>query len=316
MKAARMHSRGGPELLQYEDAPKPVAGPGDALVRVFASSITKTELTWDETYRTCDGQPRLPTTIGHEFSGIVEEVATGVTIVKPGEAVYGLCSFCRNGSAAEYVAVQADGLAPKPKLLDHVQAASVPLAALTAWQAFFDHAALAKGQRVLIHGGAGGVGIFAVQLANWIGAHVIATASARNHDFLGELGAHEVLDYTKSRFEDAISDADVVLDTAGGDTLERSWGVPRRGGTLVSIVQPVDSAKAKSAGVRAAFFIVEANRTQLMEIGRLLDTGKLRTHLDTVLPVSQARQAIEHGLEGHARGKIVLRVAAQASTAA
>jgi NADPH:quinone reductase-like Zn-dependent oxidoreductase len=241
----------------------------------------------------------------------VEAVAPGVTVVKPGEAVYGLCSFNRNGSAAEYLAVQADGLARKPKTLDPVAAASVPLAALTAWQAFFDRAQLGKGQRVLIHGGAGGVGIFAVQLANWAGARVITTASTRNREFLIELGAHEVIDYTKTRFEDEVSNADLVLDTVGGETLDRSWGVLKRGGALVSVVQPVDAEKAKAAGVRGVFFIVEPNRTQLIELGGLIDTGKLRTHVDKVLPLSEARQAIEYGLEGHARGKIVLRVVAE-----
>jgi len=309
MKAVRMHRKGGPELLQYEDAPVPGVEAGDALVRVFASSITKTELTWDETYRDSAGRPRTPSTIGHEFSGVVEGVAPGVTIVRPGEAVYGLCSFNRNGSAAEYLAVRADGLAPKPATLDHVAAASVPLAALTAWQTFFDKAPLQKGQRVLIHGGAGGVGIFAVQLANWIGARVIATGSARNHDFLGELGAHEVVDYNTTRFEDAVQDADVVLDTVGGETLDRSWSVLKRGGTLVSIVQPVDAEKAKAAGVRGLFFIVQPNRTQLMEIGKLIDSGRMRTHVDKVFPLGEARRAIEYGLRGHARGKIVLRVA-------
>jgi NADPH:quinone reductase-like Zn-dependent oxidoreductase len=308
-----MHSKGGPELLVYEDAPKPQLQPGDALVRVSASSITKTELTWSETYTACDGTPRIPTIPGHEFSGVVEEITAGVTDVKVGDTVYGLASFCRDGSAAEYIAVRATDLAPKPKTLDHVQAASVPLAALTAWQAFFDHASISKGQRVLIHGAAGGVGTFAVQIASWIGAEVIATASATNHDFVGELGAHEVIDYTKVRFEDQLSDLDMVLDTVGGDTLDRSFGVLRRGGTLVSIVENPSARRAKDLGVRGVFFVVEPNRTQLMEIAHLIDAGKIRPILDTVLPLDQARQAFDIGLSGHARGKIVLRIAGQAA---
>lgn len=317
MKAIRMHSKGGPELLVYEDAPKPQLQPGDALVRVSASSITKTELTWSETYTTCDGTtPRLPTIPGHEFSGVVEEISAGVTDVKVGEAVYGLASFCRDGSAAEYIAIRAADLAPKPKTLDHVQAASIPLAALTAWQAFFDHASVNKGKRVLIHGAAGGVGVFAVQIANWAGAEVIATASASNHDFLGELGAHEVIDYTKVRFEDELSDLDMVLDAVGDDTCDRSFGVLRRGGTLVSVAAEPSAEKAKEFGVHALFFIVEPNRTQLMEIAHLIDAGKIRPILDTVLPLDQARQAFERGLTDHARGKIVLRVAEEAAARA
>ena len=312
MKAIRIYEKGGPEALVYEEAPNPELAPGDALVRVYASSITKTELTWDETYVNEKGEPRTPSIPGHEFSGVVEEVAPGVTSVKPGEAVYGLSSFTRNGTAAEFIAIHAEDLAPKPKTLDHLQAAAVPLAALTAWQAFFTHANLTRGQRVLIHGGAGGVGSFAVQLANWAGANVITTASANNHDFAGKLGAHEVIDYTKFRFENEVSDADVVLDTIGGDTLARSYDVVRQGGRLISIVEKPSAEKMKALGIKGLYFIVEPNRTQLEEIGRLIDTGRLRVILDSVLPLEQTRQAFEQGLKDHSRGKIVLRVAAQA----
>ena len=168
---------------------------------------------------------------------------------------------------------------------------------------------LTRGQRVLIHGGAGGVGSFAVQMANWAGASVITTAAANNHDFVGQLGAHEVIDYAKVRFEDEVSDVNVVLDTIGGSTLERSYGVLRQGGTLVSIVEPPSADKATAQGIKSEFFIVEPNRTQLEEIGRLIDTGRLRVFVDTVLPIEQARQAFEQGLKGHSRGKIVLRIA-------
>ena len=316
MKAIRIHEKGGPEVLVYEDAPKPALMPGDALVRVFASAITKDGLIWDATYQTDKGEPRTPSIPGHEFSGVVEELAPGAAGVALGEEVYGLASFYRDGSAAEFIAVHAEDLAPKPKTLDHIQAAGVPLAALTAWQALFRHAGLARGQSVLIHGGAGGVGSFAVQLANWVGANVITTAAGNNHDFVGQLGAHEVIDYEKFRFEDELSDVDVVLDTIGGDTLERSYAVVSQGGTLVSIVDSPSAEKAKSLGIRALFFIVEPNRTQLEEIGRLIDTGRVRSFVDTVLPLEQARQAFEQGLKGHSRGKIVLRVAGQVARSA
>jgi NADPH:quinone reductase-like Zn-dependent oxidoreductase len=260
MKAIRMHSPGGPELLVYEEAPRPVLQPGDALVRVFASAITKDELSWAETYQACDGKPRLPSIPGHELSGVVEALASGVKEVEVGNAVYALASFCRDGSAAEYIAIRAADLAPKPRTLDHLQAASVPLAALTAWQALFDHATVSSGQRVLIHGAAGGVGTFAVQLASWKGAEVIATASARNHEFLRELGASKLIDYTKERFEDVTSGVDAVLDTIGGETLSRSWGVLRAGGTLVSITGPVSADQTAQPGVKGVFFIVEPIR--------------------------------------------------------
>ena len=226
MKAVRLHSRGGPEQLVYEDAPLPDPAAGEVRVRVFAAGITPTELTWDATYQTPDGRDRLPSIPGHDVSGVVEALGRGVTGVSPGDAVYGLIDFPRDGSAAEFVAVPAAHLAPKPGTLDHVRAAAVPLSALTAWQALFDHAGLAAGQKVLIHGAAGGVGSFAVQLARWRGAQVSGTTSADDADFLRALGVETVIDYRAARFEDLLRDVDVVLDTVGGETLERSWRVP------------------------------------------------------------------------------------------
>jgi NADPH:quinone reductase-like Zn-dependent oxidoreductase len=308
MKAIRLHARGGPEQIRFEEAPLPVPAEGEALVRVHAAGITPTELTWQETYRGPDGRERLPTIPGHDVSGVVEALGPGASGVSPGDAVYGLIDFPHDGSAAEYVAVRAADLAPKPNSLDHVHAAAVPLSALTAWQALFDHAGLADGQRVLIHGAAGGVGAFAVQLALWRGAHVVATASSRHHDFLRELGVATAIDYRTTRFEEALSEVDVVLDTIGGDTLRRSWGVLRRGGTLISVAAPSAPEAAKEAGVRGIFFIVEPGRAQLVEIARLIDDGAIRPVLEADLPLARAREAFERGLAGHARGKIVLRV--------
>jgi NADPH:quinone reductase-like Zn-dependent oxidoreductase len=236
--------------------------------------------------------------------------------VRVGDAVYALSSFCRNGSAAEFIAIRAADLAPKPHSLNFEQAAAVPLAGLTAWQAFFDHAQIEKGQRVLIHGAAGGVGTYAVQLANWKGAEVIATASAKDHNFLGELGASEVIDYTHEHFEEKVEDVDVVLDTVGGETQQQSWGVLRRGGMLISIVSPVAAEKAASRGLRGAFFIVEPNRAQLIQLGDLIDKGTLRVVVGAVLPLARAREAFEQGSAGHKRGKIVLQVAAAESAKA
>src|SRR5215469_1456459 len=310
MRAVRLHRQGGPEQLVFEDAPKPQLGAGDALIRVLATGITPAELTWAETYRHCDGSERLPAIPGHEVSGVVEGVADGVD-VSIGDEVYALTSFCRDGAAAEYVAVHAADLALKPKTVDHPQAATVPLSALTVWQAFFDHARLAPGQRVLIHGAAGGVGGFAVQSARWHGAYVIGTASAENRDFLLDLGANEVIDYQHVRFEEIVRDMDVVLDTIGGGTRERSWQVLKPGGILVSLPEPIPESEAAAHGngsKRGVFFIVRPDREQLSQIATLIDAGAVRPVIAQTVPLAEARDAFERGVAGHTRGKLVLAV--------
>ena len=293
----------------YEDAPKPTPGAGDALVRVHACAITATELSWGTTYTTRDGVERLPTIPGHELSGVVEAVAQDVSTPRVGDAVYALTDFWRDGAAADYVVVRARDLAPKPKTLSHTQAAAVPLSALTAWQALFDHAGLVKGQRVLIHAAAGGVGTYAVQLAKGRGAYVIGTARAINADFLRALGADDVIDYSAVRFEDRVHDVDVVLDSVGGDTLERSWSVLCEGGVLVTIADSAPAEKAAAYGVRGVEFIVDPSRAQLIEIARLIETGALRVIVEATYPLPDARAAFVRGLDGHNRGKLVLSVA-------
>ncbi|HEY6308051.1 MAG TPA: NADP-dependent oxidoreductase [Candidatus Angelobacter sp.] len=312
MKAIRLHARGGPEQLFYEDAPKPSLRDGDALVRVQSCAITYTELTWSPTYTTREGADRLPSIPSHEVSGVVEAAGPKAD-VKAGDQVYALTDFWRDGAAAEYVAVNAADLAPKPANLDDVQVAAVPLAALTAWQALFDYAGLTAGQEVLIHGAAGGVGSFAVQLAHWRGAFVVGTTAAENAGLARELGADKVIDYRAVRFEDQVRDADVVLDTVGGDTRERSWSVLRRGGVLVTIVGSVPADKAVQHGVRGVDFIVKPSRSGLKEITRLIEAGKLRPIIEATFPLEKAREAFEHGAGGHNRGKIVLRVAGSAA---
>jgi len=308
MKAVRSRTRGGPETLRYEDAPEPRLGEGDALVRVHAAAITPTELTWNSTWTDAHGKDRRPIVPSFEVSGKVERVAPDVRDLAEGDTVYGLLNFWRDGAAAEYAAVRAADLAPKPRSLNHVQAAAVPLSGLTAWQALFDHARLSRGDRVLIHGAAGGVGSFAVQFAHWRGAEVIATASKRHDEFLTGLGADKVLDYSSVRFEEAVGDMDAVLDTVGGDTLERSWGVLREHGILVTIAGDAPEDKAAKYDVRAASILVQPNRDQLIQIGQLIDAGTIRPIVAAVFPLSDAREAFEQGLAGHNRGKIVLRV--------
>ncbi len=309
MKAIRIHGRGGPDHLVYEDAPQPHPGPGEVLVRVYATGVIANELKWSATYETKEGSKRVLPIPGHDLSGVVKEMGPGVSTLTRGSEVYALMAFDRDGAEAEYTIALPSELAPKPRTLDYVQAAAVPLTALTAWQALFDHASLVAGQTVLIHGAAGGVGVFAVQLARWAGAHVIATASARNRDFLLELGANEIIDYTTTRFEDVVHDVEVVFDTVGGDTLQRSWQVVKKGGVLVSVVSPRPSfEEAKAYDVRPVWFVVEPNREHLIQIGALIDAGRIRPIIETVLPLSQARQAYEQGAKGHTRGKIVLLV--------
>ena len=309
MKAVRLHGRGGPDHLVYEDAPQPHPGLGEVLVRVYATGIIANELKWDVTYQTKAGSPRALPIPGRDLSGVVEAVGHGVTEPAKGDEVYAMLDYCCDGAEAEFTIALPNELAPKPRTLDHVQAAAVPLTALTAWQGLFEHARLVAGQTVLIHGAAGGVGVFAVQLARWVGAHVIATASARNRDFLRELGASVVIDHTTTRFEEAVHGVDFVFDTVGGDTLQRSWQVVKPGGVLASVVSPRPSfAEAQAYNVRPVWFVVQPNREQLVRIGALIDEGKVRPIIDTVLPLSQARQAYEQGAKGHTRGKIVLRV--------
>lgn len=308
MKAIRMHGRGGPDNLSYDDAPRPQPGPGEVLVRVGATAIIATELTWDETYQTATGDPRSLPIPGHDLAGVAEEVGSEVTHFAIGDEVYALTAFDRDGAEAEYAIALPSELAPKPQTLDMVQAAAVPLAALTAWQALFIHGRLAKGQTALIHGGAGGVGSYAVQLARWAGARVIATASARHHDFLRGLGADQVIDYTSTPFEEVVHDADVVFDTVGGETLTRSWQVVKDGGVVVSVVSPRPAEDTTRNRAQFVWFIVEPSAEQLRAIGDLIDAGQIQPIISQVFPLAEARQAWEAAASGHARGKIVLRV--------
>ena len=310
MKAIRTHGRGGPEQLFFEDVPLPEVRRGDVLLQVRATGITPTELTWDETYQNADGVPRIPSIPGHEVSGVVERMAPDVTDFRPGDEVYGLADFPRDGAAAEFAAVQAANLALKPRSITHVQAAALPLSVLTAWQALFEHAHLVAGQSVLIHGGAGGVGSLAVQLACWRRARVIATASGRDTAFVRSLGADDVIDYHATRFEEALRDVDVVLDTIGGETRERSWRVLRKGGALITLVSPIPAGVAEQHGVRGVFFIVSGNRGQLDQISALVDEEKLKPVIAEVLPLARAREAFELGAEIHSPGKIVLQAGA------
>jgi NADPH:quinone reductase-like Zn-dependent oxidoreductase len=304
MKAIRLHARGGPESLRFEDAPKPQPAAGEVLVRVRAAAVTPTELLWVPTWATRDGGPRpLPVIPGHEFSGDVAALGEGVTAVGMGEAVYGMNDWFGDGAQAEYCLARAADIARKPASVDHPHAAVTPISALTAWQGLFERARLAVGQHVLIHGAAGGVGSFAVQLARWRGARVTATAASGNLDFVRGLGADEVIDYRAERFDDVVQDVDVVFDTVGGETLERSWGLLKPGGRMVTIAGSGERTTDKR--IRAAYFIVEPSGTRLAEVAQLIDGGSLRPVVGAEFSLADALLAYRHK---PVRGKVVLRV--------
>jgi NADPH:quinone reductase-like Zn-dependent oxidoreductase len=308
MRAIRAHTRGGPEQLRLDDVPKPEPRAGEALVRVHAASITPTELTWNETWTDRAGHDRTPTIPSHEFSGVVEEVGLGVAHVVPDEEVYGLVPFDQDGAAADYVAIRARDLAPKPVKLDHTRTATLPLAALTAWQAFTEQAHVGPGDHVLVHGGAGGVGAFAVQIAKVLGARVSATASADDIEYVRSLGADEVVDYKSTPFEQIVSDVDIVLDPIGGKTTRASLDVLNDGGTLISITDPATVTLTEGRRVTGKYFIVEPDRLQLIDLARLVDDGRLRVEVAGVFALEDTAAAFEFARTARRRGKIVLEI--------
>ena len=293
MRVVRLRAAGGPEQLALEEAHRPRAGPVEALVRVQAAAITRGELEWPV--------DRLPAIPCYELSGVVEQVGRGVAGVAEGDEVLALTPFDRDGVAADYAAVPAELLVPRPRALGHAKSAAIPLPALTAWQGLFDHGRVNADERVLIHGAAGNVGGFAVQLARAAGAHVIGTASAANLDLVLQLGAHEAVDAADG-FEKAVESVDVVFDTVGGERLRRFRAVLRTGGRLVSVAE-----EPPEGGV---YFIVEPNRDQLDSLARLVDGGDLRPPPVEVFPLTSAREAFARSLQPGRRGKVVLAVAA------
>lgn len=295
MLAARAHSA-DPSSVALETVPRPDPGPGDVLVEVMATALTSDELTWSES------APFIPC---HDVSGVVAALGPRAAGLAVGDAVYGLVPFDRAGAAAGYVAVPAQALAAKPAPTDHVEAATVPLAALTAWQALVDHADVQPGQHVVVHGGAGGVGQYVVQLAVHLGAVVTATASAGAADAVRALGAATVLDFG-SPFEQQVAPADVVVDTIGGEAVARSWGLLKPGGILVGVADEPSSDEAAAHGVRAVYFVVEPRGDQLASITSLVESGALRPAVGRVFALADAEQAFVTRRDGHVAGKIVI----------
>jgi NADPH:quinone reductase-like Zn-dependent oxidoreductase len=309
MKAIRMHAFGGPDVLQLDELPIPTVASDEVLIKVCAASINPVD------YKIRAGkfslaQPNeLPKILGRDISGVIERVGKAVTQFRSDDAVYVLLDR-DHGGYAEYVAIKAALCARKPRTLDHVHAAAVPLAALTAWQGLFDHGRLRPGAHVLVHGGAGGVGHFAIQFAKQRGATVSTTVAAEDIDFARELGADTAIDYKGQRFEDQLSKVDLVLDLVGGDVQERSWRVLARGGTLVSTVTRPSEEAARERNARAMIFVSQPNAAELADIAQLIDENKVRPRVQAAYPLQAASVAQLEVEREHTRGKVVLEIAA------
>jgi NADPH:quinone reductase-like Zn-dependent oxidoreductase len=309
MTALRAHHRGGPEVLTVERTPIPVACDGEVLVAVHAAAITFDELTWEETWLR-DGTDRTPIIPSHEVSGVVSAVAPGVTDFAIGDEVYGLIQFDRDGAAAEYVTVPVADLAARPTTVSHVESAALPLAGLTAWQALVDHAKVQAGERVLVHGGAGGVGALTVELAGFLGAEVTTTVRSDAHELMRSLGASHVIDTRTESFDARGKSFDVVVDTVGGDTLSRSFTVLRPGARLVTLSAPPPEGMAEANGVQATFFIVVPDRDQLTRLAEYVDLDRLHVAIAGTFTLEQGRAAFEsRGHRPRRPGKTVLVIA-------
>lgn len=306
MKAIRIHGFGGPDVLAFEEVPKPRPVDGEVLIKVRAASVNPI----DYKIRAGEFKPdglQIPMTLGRDVAGVVEEVGPNVTDLKVGDEVYTLLDR-DHGGYAEYTLAKEENVAKKPQALDYIRAAGVPLAATTAWQGLFDHGKLKAGERVLIHGAAGGVGHFAVQFAKDRGAYVIATARIEDHELLRTLGADEVIDYRTERFEQRAHDIDLVLDLVAGDTQYRSWNVLRNGGRLVSTLHPPSKEEAEQHHAHGEAFMAEPNRSELDEISQLIDSGRVSVFVQQTIPLQEARRAHEHIEHDHIRGKVVLTI--------
>jgi len=304
MKAIRLHEPTGISGLVYEEVPDATPMLGDVLIKVAAVGITHNELDWP--LWTCRaGHQRASMIPGHELSGVVTALGYGTAGIAVGDEVYGLADQFRDGAAAEYVAVEARNLAPKPRTVDHAHAAAVPRAGLTAWQALFDHGRLAKGQTVVIHGAGGAVGSTAVQLAHWAGAEVIGTGRGHSRQLATELGADRYISLDTDRLEDVVGQADVVVDTIGGEVLAASPALLRPGGALITIKAAYELPAGRD-DIRQVLFVQESSRAQLAELARLIDEGHLRPQVGAVYPLARGAEAFSAKAAGGMPGRIVL----------
>ena len=310
VKAVRLHDFGASEVLKYEDAPRPQAKEDELLLRVIATAVNPVDAKIRAGgFRLGGAQPQMPIILGYDIAGIVEVAGAKTTKFKKGDAVYGCLAIMRGGGDAEFAVAKEDELSPKPASLGFAEAAALPIAAGTAWQALVEIAKLSEGQSVLIHGGSGGVGHFAIQIAKARGAKVIATASAANQEFMKQLGADETIDYKATKFEDVVKDVDVVLDTVAGETLKRSYAVVKKGGIIVSILEPPDRKELEARGIRGSVFMVSAKSDLFAELTKLVEAKQLKPTISQRLPLAELAKAHQAIDTGHTRGKIVMRVA-------
>jgi NADPH:quinone reductase-like Zn-dependent oxidoreductase len=307
MKAIRIHAFGDLDRLQLENLPRPVPADDEVLIHVRAASVNPVDYKIREGRYPAVKAEQLPVTLGRDVAGVVAQLGKAVSGFKVDDEVFAMLPPDRGGYA-DWVAARAAVCAPKPSSLDFVQAAAVPLAALTAWQGLFTHGGLKGGERVLIHGASGGVGPFAVQFAAWRKAEVFATASADSRAFVQDLGAARVIDYRAERFEDIVHDVDLVFDMIGADTEARSWGVLKPGGRLVSTVHEPDPDKAAAARVSAMRYTCQPDGGQLRQIAALIDDGHVRVTIDSVYPLERGADAQRHLQDDHVTGKVVLQV--------
>src|SRR5579864_6155974 len=310
MKAIVAREYGGPEVLKYEDVPVPTPKENEILVKVFAAGVNSFDgnLLAGNWAKPPNGT-QLPWHPGYDIAGVVEKVGSKVGKFKPDDAVYAFITILKGGGYAEYAVAKQSDAALKPATISFVEAAGAPSVALTAWQAIVDKANVRSGQTVLIHGASGGVGLFAIPIAKIRGAKVFATASTANQDFLKQLGADVAIDYKTQKFEDIAKDVDVVIDGVGGETAARSYPIVKKGGILVSLVGRVDQAQLDKYGIRGAVVLVEPNGEQLAQIGKLIDQKKIKVVVSDTFPLADAGKAQAKADTGHARGKIVLKVA-------
>ena len=309
MIAVRIHTYGDESVLAYEETPEPTLLPNDVLVRVVATSVNPVDWKIREGHLQQMLPYSLPLTLGWDVSGIIEAVGANVTRFKAGDAVYSRPDIKRNGTYAEYIAINEEEIAYKPKTLSHIEAATLPLVSITAWEALFTTAKLTPNHRVLIHAGSGGVGSIAVQLAKVKGAYVIATTSTKNKSLVESLGADEVINYERQDFSQAVRGVDVVFDTLGGDIQNASWSVLNPGGILVSIVSPPDQTKAKTKDARGAFVFIEPSAKILDEMATLIDSGKVRPIVGAEFGLKDMQKAHALSQTGHSIGKIAIYVA-------
>jgi NADPH:quinone reductase-like Zn-dependent oxidoreductase len=310
MMAWRVHEFGPPTVMSFEQVPRPTPGIGEVLVKVEAIGVGPWDA-WIRAGKSALPQP-LPLTLGSDLSGEIMALGPKVSGLSAGDQIYGVTNPQFIGAYAEYALASAAMISKKPNSLNHIEAASVPVVAVTAWQALFDQAHLKAGQTVLIQGAAGNVGAYAVQLARRAGVHIIATAAANDVATLRDLGASTVIDFQSHRFEEEVRDLDAVIDFVGGETQRRSFQALRRGGQLISAVSSPDQSLAQRHGVQATFFLVNVTSQHLAEIAALIDAGDLKTHVGAVLPLRNAREAhlMLDGVLPRPKGKIVLAVRA------